>query len=151
MEFLEDHWKFYSPRLDIIASGDEGKLSDPSVKLVQEHKALVDGIRKARRETFDCCSVGIDSERGRIVVDDIPRLREINASIASMEARKEHLERIINEISFLGPKLLIDLEEESVKANKDGFSASDDVFRAGAKAAKMVDDAKLSLKKVGIA
>ncbi|MFA5430741.1 MAG: hypothetical protein WC329_06260 [Candidatus Omnitrophota bacterium] len=151
MEFLEDHRIFYNARLEVIESGDEEKLSDPTVRLVQEHKKLVDGIKKARAETFGCCHVAIDRERGKIEVDDIPGLAALAASISSMEARKEHLERIINEISFLGTKLLSDLEEEAMEWRKDSFSASDgEAFRAGAKANKMLSDAKLSLKKVGI-
>ena len=44
MEFLEDHRIFYNARLDAIESGDEEKLSDPTVRLVLEHKSLADGI-----------------------------------------------------------------------------------------------------------
>jgi len=151
MEFQEDHRIFYNARLEAIDSGDEEKLSDPTVRLVQEHKKLVDGIKKARAETFGCCHVAIDRERGKIEVDDIPRLQQIAASISSMEGRREHLERIINEISFLGTKLLSDLEEEAMEGRKDSFSAPDgEAFRAGAKANKMISDARLSLKKVGI-
>jgi hypothetical protein len=151
MEFLEDHRIFYNARLEAIESGDEEKLSDPTVRLVQEHKKLVDGIRDARRETYDCCSVGINGEKAKIEVHDIPGLAALVASISSMEGRREHLERIINEISFLGTKLLSDLEEEAMEGRKDSFSASDgEAFRAGAKANKMVSDVKLSLKKVGI-
>ena len=151
MEFLEDHRIFYNARLDAIESGDEEKLSDPTVRLVLEHKSLADGIKKARRETYDCCHVAIDRERGKIEVDDIPRLQQIAASISSMEGRREHLERIINEISFLGAKLLSDLEEEAMEGRKDSFSAPDsDAFRTGARANKMLSDARLSLKKVGI-
>ena len=151
MEFQEVHRVFYNARLEAIESGDEEKLSDPSVRLVQEHKKLVDGIKKARAETFDCCHVAIDREKGKIEVDDIPGLAALAASIARMQSRKEHLERIINEISYLGTKLLSDLEEEAMEGRKDSFSAPDsEAFRAGAKANKMLADARLSLKKVSI-
>jgi hypothetical protein len=151
MEFQEVHRIFYNARLEAIESGDEEKLSDPSVRLVQEHKDIVEGIRKARAETFDCCHVGIDSEKAKIVVDDPGALAALNDSIARMEARREHLERIINEISYLGTKLFSDLEEEAKEGRKDSFSApNSDAFRAGARANKMLSDAKLSLKKVGI-
>jgi len=151
MEFLEDHRIFYNARLEAIESGDEEKLSDPTVRLVQEHKAMVDGIKKARAETYDCCSIGVNGEKAKVEVHDIPRLQQIAASIVSMQSRKEHLERIINEISFLGAKLLSDLEKEAMEGRKDSFSApSGEAFRAGAKANKMISDARLSLKKVGI-
>ena len=151
MEFLEDHRIFYNARLEAIESGDEEKLSDPTVRLVQEHKKLVDGIKKARAETFGCCHVAIDSERGKIAVDDISGLAALSGSIDRMRARQEHLERIINEISFLGTKLLSDLEEEAMEGRKDSFSAPDgEAFQRGARANKMISDAKLSLKKVGI-
>jgi hypothetical protein len=151
MEFQEVHRVFYNARLEAIESGDEEKLSDPSVRLVQEHKDLVEGIRKARRETFDCCHAGIDSEKAKIVVDDLGMLAALNDSIARMEARREHLERIINEISYLGTKLFSDLEAEAKEGRKDSFSAPDsDAFRTGARANKMLSDARLSLKKVGI-
>ena len=151
MEFQEDHRIFYNARLEAIESGDEEKLSDPTVRLVQEHKKLVDGIKKARAETFDCCSVGINGEKAKIEVHDIPGLAALAASISSMQARQEHLERIINEISFLGTKLLSDLEEEAMEGRKDSFSAPDgEAFRRGARATKMISDARLSLKKVGI-
>lgn len=151
MEFQEVHRVFYNARLEAIDSGDEEKLSDPSVRLVEEHKNLVDGIRKARAETFDCCHVGIDSERGKIVVDDLGMLAALNDSIGRMQSRKEHLERIINEISYLGTKLFSDLEEEAKEGRKDSFSAPDsEAFRAGARANKWLSGARLSLKKVGI-
>ena len=151
MEFLEDHRIFYNARLEAIESGDEEKRSDPTVRLVQEHKKLVDGIKKARAETFGCCHVGIDSEKAKIVVDDPGALAALNDSIARMEARREHLERIINEISYLGTKLFSDLEEEAKEGRKDSFSAPDsEAFRAGARANKWLSGARLSLKKVGI-
>ena len=151
MEFLEDHRIFYNARLEAIESGDEEKRSDPTVRLVQEHKKLVDGIKKARAETFGCCHVAIDREKASLAVDDIPGLTALVASINRMQSRKEHLERIINEISFLGTKLLSDLEKEAMEGRKDSFSAPDgEAFRAGAKANKMISDVRLSLKKVGI-